>query len=168
MGGSQMFESLNNTCAIWILFLFPVNVGYSAVIFEPAREIWIDKSIGWYCFPLLDPVHLTLLCTRSGLFHLFGIVFAVVVRSVLFVVLATYHSFALSWFAQIGCLRLYVWWNNVAFTFLYPIHMFARMYLGLDLYILKHLTICRSQRDGGRKKMDNSINKFSPKFQSGL
>jgi hypothetical protein len=38
-----MSESLNNTCVIWILFLFPVNAGYSTVIFELAREIRFDK-----------------------------------------------------------------------------------------------------------------------------
>jgi hypothetical protein len=43
-----MSEYLNNTCAIRILFLFPVNAGYSAVIFEPACEIRLDKVEGHY------------------------------------------------------------------------------------------------------------------------
>jgi hypothetical protein len=46
MGGSQMSKSLNNMCAIWILFLFPINVVPSAVILEPAHEIRLDKVEG--------------------------------------------------------------------------------------------------------------------------
>jgi hypothetical protein len=46
MDGSQISESLNNTCAILILILFPVNVGYSAFISKPALENRLDKVEG--------------------------------------------------------------------------------------------------------------------------
>jgi hypothetical protein len=54
-----MLESLNNTCAIWILFSFPVNAGYSTIIFEPTREIrfdkvWLTDAADWCVLDIRD------------------------------------------------------------------------------------------------------------------
>jgi hypothetical protein len=54
-----MSESLNNTCAIGILFLFSVNAGYSTVIFEPTHEIqfdkvWLTDAADWWVLDIRD------------------------------------------------------------------------------------------------------------------
>jgi hypothetical protein len=45
-----MSEYLNNTCAIWILFLFPVNAGYLDTLNLPLKfehDNWMDAAEWW-------------------------------------------------------------------------------------------------------------------------